>query len=393
MRHWVTVGSSIYVVLLDGATFEPTVQKSTDGGQTFAEQDAANRPTNVSVNNNQADVSVTLDGSTLYVAYARSTDDLTIKLFDTSTDTWQANVAVGGPTVVQAGQTQSYWEVFKRAGDNYIIYYTPGDNTVVNKTLYARLNSGVWTNDIVVPTAPTNENKPTCAVAGTSGRIHLFYLTQGAPGDFFSLRQRTLDSSDVLHTEQLIGNAQDIWDLSATGFPSLFGSTIYLIYSRILTYFPLQYSEVQHVYIASAESANDPDWTLEQVAYLNPPAYTAGSPDSDAPAMGAVALLGTDLYAFWSSPPIVPPSDTRGCFALYSSFRRGGVWRNIPAIFHSVQRVLQDFAVNFPAMASYPEARVVGSDIGVLFYRPSHNDFNTNCAFFQLLADAPTFAS
>ena len=90
------VGSALYAVTRGsptGATSRVTVWKSTDGGETWAAQDAADQPLPFSTC-----ISVARQGDVLYVAYADSgTHALLIKPFDATTDQWGTEVT-GGPT-------------------------------------------------------------------------------------------------------------------------------------------------------------------------------------------------------------------------------------------------------------------------------------------------------
>lgn len=254
---------------------------STDGGLTWSQIDAANRPTDAGT------MSCVLDGDlvhVLYVADLGGSFEIRIIDFDLSanggTGEWvSASLVTGGPTPPSNTLMASVID-----GTTYTVLYTLESP---QRTCYAQYNGAAWINvDTQVSTFSGNSGVPQGIVVDGS-LIHFFYSDNTFT--YQKLYHRAM-SGGVLDTEQLIWT-----ETPYTGGGILTGRAIIWNGSVILPFRdqvgPLTSDEPPSVvYATSGISA--PSWTVKNISSLPNQSITT------APWLFTLAS-SSNLYALW----------------------------------------------------------------------------------------------
>ena len=171
----------LYVFLKDSVTTSRVrALRSTDGGQTWAEADSANRP---SVTNAVFDVSCAQDGDNVHIATGNSDlgspPALAIHYhrFNMNTAVWaETNTLLTNPFSSNT-RPIPYCAVAVRSDGDLVVFYVKSDavkGTDYAKTAYSKRVGTTWTHNISLTTGTsTTEYTPRAALAGDSGRVHV----------------------------------------------------------------------------------------------------------------------------------------------------------------------------------------------------------------------------
>jgi hypothetical protein len=292
-------GSALYAVLVDKTNNHIECWKSTDGGDTWAEQDAANHPSS-STTANYKSVTVHQSGTALVCFIPKGSTSIEIREFSTSSDTWGS--AITGPTITLGAATHTNPAATpprvlgaKRSDGSYVVVYNGATQSVMGTAydrakVHIRSSGGTWSGPFDLagsPNSPIDNTlpgtqvyyHPLAVVPDASDRAHIIYkeATSGA------LKSRTLLSGGTFTTAQTIdGGAYT--DTSAGGGPALVGTEIVYPY--------LQNSTTLGV--GRATAADTPSWSTQAVS-----ATTTSNPKLSGVNTGAVAGDGSTAHAFW----------------------------------------------------------------------------------------------
>lgn len=178
--------------------------KSTDGGETWTEQDSANRPTGV-ISTALAVGQIT---TTLYVLYTPSAVTAQIRKFDCSTDTWvalESGMATSPPTLnanITGAGAQPGFLIVRGDGD-YVVFHNGSTENVMGSAYrrikYSRFQSGAWTINVRVDNGTGDQFHwdARAAVLGSSSRSHFFYTKSSSSLGF----HKALTSANALQAE------------------------------------------------------------------------------------------------------------------------------------------------------------------------------------------------
>jgi hypothetical protein len=292
------VGSALYVVFPDKTNNKIEVWKSTDGGETWTEQDSAGEPSMTANVIGKTIYGCTLVSGIFYIGYSDSgLGNAAIKQFDTSTDLWGTRLdmgATGAATGVTAGPLQLY--IITRSDGTHVGLHNGATETVMG-TAYRRIkaryyNGTTWNGPYDVigsansPIANTLPGTQThydvrSIVLGASDRVHLFFTYSGG-----GLSQRTFLSGNTFANQQIANGGSSTIGVYAVGIPLTHGSTTLLV--------PFYRTATSDLSLIEAASADVPTWTLEQIS-----ATTVSNPEFTAANPGALAINGTTIHAFW----------------------------------------------------------------------------------------------
>jgi hypothetical protein len=281
-------GSNLYVVLLDNTAVQVEVWKSTDGGNTWAEQDSANKPTVVS-DANHKNLYAIKEGTNLYICRRNSTGSgfsVFVTPFSLSTDTWQSGTGIGSLFIGSHVATASPTFLARRSDGDYVVLYNGATEGIMGtqyrRVNYARHEGSTWTTQVsVAGTGAQIHYDARGILLGSSDRTHLFW-TDANNAD---LKHRTLTSANALQTIQDIDTAMLSQAAYSVGLPVLNGTEIILPFLNELTNTVLA--------VARGTSADTPTWSVQNVSTIaNVPEQLNANP-------GAVAVDGSTVYVFW----------------------------------------------------------------------------------------------
>jgi hypothetical protein len=182
----VETGGNLYVVALGSAAASSghiAAWKSTDGGETWAEVDSADRITGIAGDSFAAVAS----GTTIHVAYQLLSDTaVRVRPFDCATEQWGTATGAGPALTANVGANahvtgQIALFLCVRSDGDYVVLHQGNDQAVMGnsyrRVVYSRHEGGTWTSDVVVdPSAGTQVHYDArTAILGSSDRVHLFY--------------------------------------------------------------------------------------------------------------------------------------------------------------------------------------------------------------------------
>jgi hypothetical protein len=340
-----------FVFLPDDSTNRVRAWKSIDGGNTWAQADAANAPA-IPASGLKHNVSIVRDKNaavrTVYVAYMHSADD-TIRIlpFKMDTSVWDTgNIITGGPQVfAQDGLTDDGGfkvSIDQRPSDGAFIVLYQAVSENVGGTLYDRVNYVKYLAGWGAPVSVANLGEAASYTAnglclGDSNRMHLLIGSIVAAGPTYRMYHRSLSSGDALGTLQQV--ATDVWNIQEPhiSYPVMRGSEI------VVGYLKLQSApNTCRPKTATATSAVDPVWTLAEINTDD----TKNPRGNSFQNVGIAVPDSTRMYAFWVRSVAVDD--------LYYAIFSGGVW-GVPVILHSTAF----FFETATAMALSPAVGVV----------------------------------
>lgn len=265
-------GSNIYAVLADNTSGHIEVWKSTDGGNSWAEQDSADKPAAGSYSGTKRVFSAIQSGTTIAMAIGSSSATMLHYQFNMATDQWVAGNLHLAFDVLGGDHPQGIPPLYIGGPDgsgNYYAFWNYTRSGIMG-TQYARVYykdiSG--TGNAVQVNANNDQVHYGVLGALTIGtRIHFFYL-----GGSSALYHRSL-SGGVLGTEQLVdGTVNSV--LRPLGIPFANGTEIIL---------PIIDSGGEEK-VWRATSADNPTWstlqTVSPTTVSDPELAGSGASDS-----------------------------------------------------------------------------------------------------------------
>jgi hypothetical protein len=275
--------SALYLLLahaLSGVQTQIEAWKSTDGGETWAEVDAANHPPAGSPSVTGSEVRQCVfrrcsDKRYLKVCYGDIDNKLRICVFDMQTDTWGTPSSVGPETGFPRGTAffGGGASLVQRSDDDYVVLYTRpvADREAIGAETYSRIayvtyDGSSWGSPVEVgETGVERSYAAMRAVVGADDRIHFFVQASAtAYSGFGSVRHRSLSSSYSLGTLQ---NISDVW----RGDQRRCVGAAYADSSRIIVPFISDDgTDTPTVKIATASAADNPVWSLTTVNTAHP---------------------------------------------------------------------------------------------------------------------------
>ena len=299
---FVVTGDVRYVVTLrpSGGAQYAGVWKSTDAGQTWAEQDGSNRP---EVFVGAGYLSCSEASTTIWVFYVHpSTNEVTAKPFDTSSDTWGSAIG-GGPVPAVESAEQLFNAIRMSSGDMKVVYESTYELISPEIIPYSRFglatfDGSTWTDhgEIAGQSGETVEFglgvRPQL-VEGSSGRLHVFVNS-------VLNRASAPEQSHLVHTAIESDNtASGTWDLidrlpdANVGPFSSFGQPTARVNgsdTEIVCGYIWYDGSNKHLKAARANSSATPSWTLDTVETSNIPT------DNNTFGIGSSALLACGAY-------------------------------------------------------------------------------------------------
>src|SRR6185503_5675563 len=227
--------------------------KSTDFGVTWAEVDSAGHPTvyasgDASASFGWSSIACAANGDEIGVLYVASNKRLTITTFDMLAEAWSTN-RPNGPdyTTIGAALSTNFllsFDMAWRAADSkFIVIYQSADEVVSavprNRVSWVSCtDGGTWgTGAHVYGTGLAIDFNTGFALAGASGRTHFTFDGKLTAAGHSGVLHRTLDSSDVLQTAQLILDETQLGldglGFAAEGRPKMVGTEIFYPYGLI----------------------------------------------------------------------------------------------------------------------------------------------------------------
>ena len=268
----------LYVVLGNTVSGVIEVWRSTDGGNSWAEQDATNAPA-AGIYTSAGVFSAVKDGTSIVVGFADAEGDITEKSFSMATNLWFGGVNQVVYTISASNHPQGTPGLFiagPRNTDEFVYVYNGGPERIMGVDYYrvyaVVFGAGLTNVGVINPAGGQVHYKAEGALT-IGNRTHVFY-TSGS-----TLFHRTITSTNTLGTHQSIDLT--IWSATAAiGVPFANGTEIIVPYIN----------SDGALYVARATSADTPTWTTQAVT----PTTT-----SDPEFAGSGAVDGTTVHLFW----------------------------------------------------------------------------------------------
>lgn len=281
-------GGNLYVFTCDTANSKVRAYKSTDGGSTWAEQDAANAASLSAIagfrsfSATQAGSLVTIGGS------------LGFKPFDTSTDTWGAGVAAPGSPSAAANVSGAYVGVYLRRSNGNVVVVYQGASISVMGQARRRFYTYKWDGAAWTAVAGSGDGGPAgqwggtiaahfdlrAAVLGASDRVEIVYTRSD---DTANVYKRSMSPANVVDTA--VTFAGSTTDAYAVGLPVSFVNG-----ANTEIAVPFNFSSA--LYVARWNSGAD-------AAVTTTAAATGHAPESVTANVGQIAVDGTTKHLFF----------------------------------------------------------------------------------------------
>lgn len=263
------IGSNLYVCLADisaGSKYA-RMMKSTDGGSTWTEQNAAGAPQIYDAfgsGNRLIDVSQL--SSDLHLAYAAPGGTAATVAF--SSDTW-GTPDTGGPSVgaLADPRIQRFWRLLKSDGNSVFFYNnsTPDFKAV-------DLTGGVWGTPFNVKTGAFGYG----GAVDSADRMIVFYDQTGGSDPGMTVKAKTYTAGGTLSSEiAVIEDGVGVMQLMGLPMVATIGGTDYVMFGYgkgILFSSPAWVATATqqgHAALVIAACADSPTFTDEQVNFLN----------------------------------------------------------------------------------------------------------------------------
>lgn len=300
-QHLGVNGSDLYAILRDNTNNTLEAWRSTDGGDTWSEQDSANHPA-TSATSGMKHQHVVASGSTLYIAYTPSgSSRMQITAFSMSSNTWQARQDSGIAPDVANNVSGTGPRLFTRRSDGSFVVLHQGTPEKVMGTEYRRAKvfyyaSGAWNgpydvqgsaNSPIADTLPGHEYHydVRSIVLGAGDRVHLTYSNTNV-GNLF---HRILKSDNTFLTQEgvqlSLGSAA-----YSVGVPMAYADG-----DNTKLFYPFVGATSQPLMAGRTTSADTLSWTEETIS-----ATTTSDPEYTTAPPGAAAADGTTIHTFWA---------------------------------------------------------------------------------------------
>lgn len=272
-------GSNIYYAAIRklAAVYTASIYKSTDSGATWVRKDVANDPV-LNTTATSLSLSVRYLSGKIYVGYlAPTTNQLTIKPFTCSSDTWgTATAGTGTTTQVLHESGQNAFAIEVLADGDYVAAYQYDDGAN-NLIVLRRYSGGAWGSEATIFTGNGSLDS---IIRSSATRVHFVYFSETAD-DLFT---RGWTTAAGLRTEQTVDAT-----LIATG---AYRSGIPLLNSGELLV-PFVDSD-GGLDIGRATDADNPTWATTSVSATatTDPEYTTANP-------GVILYGDGKVWIFW----------------------------------------------------------------------------------------------
>jgi len=374
---------NLYMAVIYQPTPAVTIMKSTDGGLTWNEMDAANRKTvtRITVGTHVLLATCIQDGDDLYVVHSRT---VTIDHFDFTTDTWQATVASGGPAIVNPGfnVVSNFGRMFavRRSNGNFVVLY--GGAAVA---FYTEWNGAAWSAGVTVGAdLPIGFIGPTGAVVDSTDTVHFsFGYTLDIAVQTMAVYHQSLSPLNVLSASTSIDPGFFIdRNRFSNGFGCLFDDEpLVFIYQRFQAGVTADAGWV----LALGTNLPTPTWAIEPIPFMNIDAasgvaynyYTDAGGSSNPAARVRVIAVQDSLYVF--------AARVRGTAAGLNNFNFYTAFSTISSTWDGPHDI---YAASFEMDDIYAGLFINRLEIGVVAQYDNGNDILT--IYIPLpLAEAP----
>ncbi len=304
------VGDDRYLVVRHITTLFPSVEeatvfKSSDGGVTWSEQDVANRKVltlTAAGGGSHYTLGAVLNGTDIYVVHDRNP---VIDVFDTTTDTWGAQLAAGGPEVSGNTLFPAYGREAKvlpvlRPDGSVLVYATSlgGFGDFFPRSIIMLWDGSAWSTlpNPVVPGGVTDQEAPAGVVVDSNGVSHLFSVNNiGILGVGWQLQHFTIDAANAAGAVTTVSSADSPFFLEvvATNInanyhvsaPAVAGQYVGILFVRFSSdVLPHSRNVGSQMVFAQALITNSSSWSLQAVpntdSFSTP---AAGSASATAP--------------------------------------------------------------------------------------------------------------
>ncbi len=278
--------------------------KSSNAGSTWSEQDTADRP-QVYVGSGR--IACAEDSGTIWVFYLDpSTQELTAKPFDTSTDSW--GTAIGGGPVPDSVYGPNLFYAVRTAAGEFLTPYASTYETITGsdyeRMAFARFDGSTWTDLGEIDGQAGNEvsyhgGDHIQAIPGASGRVHVFVNGRNDPyGDPFnqSLFHVAIESDNSAGTWQSLDRLDD------GARPAWFGQPTQRTNgasTEIICGYEAYNGGTPQLWAARANSAATPSWTTEAVETTDLPSDNNTTGAGISSALIACGNFTTRAYMLW----------------------------------------------------------------------------------------------
>jgi hypothetical protein len=196
-------GNLYTITELSVADPRPCMRKSTDGGRTWAEVNAANRP----AHDDLESLWIEQRGTVLYVLHQRSgTMRVSHNTFNTSDaganpDTWQVkDEVVHLPGTAPANQAVSL--AVRTNGDLLAFYRTDPVSSFQRLAWRKKPSGGAWGAETQVDTTASTNFTQVAVVVGASDKVHIFYKNDTTS----AVWHKSLTSADSLSASSVVND-------------------------------------------------------------------------------------------------------------------------------------------------------------------------------------------
>lgn len=242
-------------------------------------------------------LATTVDSGDIHVITSAAGGEIKYHIFDPGTDTFTLSQEIVSPDILVGSTNRVVGVVVRSDGSVVCLYRTTSTPFVIK---YA-IRNGSWTNDLAISADDDVDSLHTAAIVlGASDRVHFFWHnhTDG------TIYHRTLNSADVLQTEQLVTSPGtgpvDIDNYSAGRYTKSGGVRIGYFYE----------TSARKLSVIHADSADAPSWTQdsditdEQIPDgLSQHRLLAGLVGDDTNEQFILAFQRSDLSVFFSLRP------------------------------------------------------------------------------------------
>lgn len=381
--------------------------KSTDGGATWIEQDAAGAPSLNFVLTFGNVFTCALDGTTVYCVYVRATfanidrnnpvviNGLTVVQFDLSLDQWAGSTNYAAPVVdfmrrdVTGSQSREVQINLVRRGTGDFLFYYSGPNEVSGVTgnklarvYYAPFDGSTFGAAVELPDQGGSALYffPTGCAVDSLGNTHFFYMDNAGGTLGYNVYHSGLSSlnafgsTSVVTAAGFLSNTTGAWSAPVVftlGAVEQVGFLGYINDDALST--------TQSIRLLYGDATLNPTWADSIVSQDQAHLPLVQTFYLQAQAMG-LGVAGTALYAVWCWSDDPNPARANGFF--YSA--------NSPLTALSWTADAELFATS---IASLPSCQVscfsISTGLGIIGASSSDNDFTEVAQFFFVAGAAP----
>ncbi len=298
------IGTNLYMVERlpeDGGNYPIAMYKSTDDGETWNQQDIITTipPTGQTFHTLASVVDASDD---IHIITSAAGGEILYHIFDPGTDAFTTEKEEVSADIVTGSTNRVVGVVVRSDGSVVCLYRTTSTPYVIK---YA-IRNGTWTSDLAISADDDIDSLHTAAIVlGASDRVHFFWHNHTDS----TIYHRTLNSSDVLQTEQLVtspgAGPVDIDNYGAGRYAKSGGVRIGYFYETSARKFG----------VIHADSADAPSWTQD-----------SDIPDQQIPDGGSNHLLLAGLVGDDTNEQFILGFQRSDLSVFYSLRPDGGSW-------------------------------------------------------------------